>query len=73
MIEHRDRHTNINFYFNLQNQLNHFNGSLGTNMCKAPHHLGSVDSLNPRRWWGKRLHHHDGGVCWLFVLLWIDL
>ncbi len=22
---------------------------------------------------GKRLHHHGGGVCWLFVLLWIDL
>ena len=36
-------------------------------MRKAAHHLDGVDSLNLRRWRGKRLHHHGGGVCWLFV------
>jgi hypothetical protein len=35
MIKHRGRHKNINFYFNLQIQLNCFNGGLGTNMRKA--------------------------------------
>ena len=35
-------------------------------------HLYCVDSSNPHRWRGKQLHHHGGGVCWLFVLLWID-
>jgi hypothetical protein len=42
-------------------------------MRKAACHLDGVDSLNPRRWRGERLHHHGGGVCWLFVLLWMDL
>ncbi len=42
-------------------------------MRKAACHLDGVDSLNLHRWRGKRLHHHGGGVCWLFVLLWIDL
>ncbi len=41
-------------------------------MRKAARPLGSVDSLNPRRWRGERLHHRGGGVCWLFVLLWMD-
>jgi hypothetical protein len=41
-------------------------------MRKATRHLDGVDSLNPCRWRGKRLHHHGGGVCWLFVLLWMD-
>ncbi len=41
-------------------------------MRKAAHYLDGVDSLNPCRWRGKRLHHHGGGVCWLFVLLWMD-
>ncbi len=27
--------------------------------------------LNPHLWRGERLHHHGGGVCWLFVLLWM--
>jgi hypothetical protein len=72
MIKHRGKNTNINFYFNLKNQLNFFKSSLGTNMCKAAHHSGCVDSLNPRHWRGKCLHHHGGGVCWLFVLLWMD-
>jgi hypothetical protein len=72
MIKHRGRHKNINFCLNLQNQLNCFNGGHGTNMRKATRHLGGMGSLNPRRWKDKRLHHHGGGVCWLFVLLWID-
>ncbi len=47
-------------------------GSLVQYMCKAACHSGSVDSSNPCRWRGKRLHHYSGGVCWLFVLLWMD-
>ncbi len=42
-------------------------------MRKATCHLGGVDLLYPRRWRRKHLHHHGGGVCWLFVLLWMDL
>ncbi len=43
-------------------------------MRKAAHHSDGMVSSNPHRWTrGKRLHHHGGGVCWLFVLLWIDL
>ncbi len=49
-----------------------FNSGLGKYMRKAACHLGVVDSLNPHRWRGERLHHHGGGVCWLFVLLWMD-
>ncbi len=41
-------------------------------MRKAARHLDGVDLLNPRRWRGEQLHHHGGGVCWLFVLLWMD-
>ncbi len=41
-------------------------------MHKAARHSDGVDSSNPCRWRGKRLHHHGGGVCWLFVLLWMD-
>ncbi len=41
-------------------------------MRKTAHHLGGVVSSNPRRWRGERLHHHSGGVCWLFVLLWMN-
>jgi hypothetical protein len=41
-------------------------------MRKAAHQSDGVDSLNPRCWRGERLHHHGGGVCWLFVLLWMD-
>ncbi len=50
-----------------------FNSRLGKWTIKAARPLGGVDSLNPCRWRGKRLHHHGGGVCWLFVLLWMDL
>ncbi len=41
-------------------------------MRKAACHSDCMDSSNPHRWRGKRLHHHGGGVCWLFVLLWMD-
>jgi hypothetical protein len=37
-------------------------------MRKAAHPSGGMDSSNPRRWRGKRLHHHGDGVCLLFVL-----
>jgi hypothetical protein len=49
-----------------------FNSGLGKWMRKAARPLGGVDSLNPHRWRGERLHHDGGGVCWLFVLLWMD-
>ncbi len=49
-----------------------FNSSLGKWMRKAACPSGSVDSLNPHCWRDKRLHHHGGGVSWLFVLLWMD-
>ncbi len=54
------------------NQTKSFNSGLGKYVHKAACPSGGVDSLNPCRWRGKRLHHHVGGVCWLFVLLWID-
>jgi hypothetical protein len=62
----------IDFYTNLLNQTKSFDSGLGTNMRKAACPSGGVVSSNPRRWRGKQRHHHGGGVCWLFVLLWID-
>jgi hypothetical protein len=55
------------------NQTKSFDSGLGTNMRKAARPLGSVVSSNPHCWRDKQRHHHGGGVCWLFVLLWIDL
>jgi hypothetical protein len=39
-------------------------------MCKTACYSGSMDSSNPCHWhWrGKRLHHHCGDVCCVFVL-----
>jgi hypothetical protein len=42
LIKHGGRHKNINFYFNLYNQLNHFNSGLGTNLPKAAQPSGGV-------------------------------
>jgi hypothetical protein len=70
-IEHRDRYKYIDFYINLMNLCKSFDSGLGKHMRKAACPLGGMDSLNPRRWRGELLHHHGGGVCWLFVLLWI--
>jgi hypothetical protein len=42
-------------------------------MIKAARHLDGVDSSSTLRWRGEWLHHHGGGVCWLFVLLWTNL
>jgi hypothetical protein len=54
----------------------HFDSGLGTNMSKAACHLDGVDSSISCHWKGERLYHHGGGVCWLFVflfvLLWMD-
>ncbi len=50
-----------------------FDSYLGQYMRKAARPSGGMESLNPRRWRGERLHHHGGGDCWLFVLLWMDL
>ncbi len=51
-----------------------FDSNRGQYMRKAACSLGGMESSNPRRWRGVRLHHHGGGggVCWLFVLLWMD-
>ncbi len=45
-----------------------FIGNLGQYMRKAARPLGSVDSLNPRRWRCKQLNHHGVDVCCAFVL-----
>jgi hypothetical protein len=50
-----------------------FDSGLGQYMRKAAHPLGGMESSNPRCWRGKRLHHHGGDVCCVFVLLWMDL
>jgi hypothetical protein len=50
------------------NLLNRFDGGIGTNMRKAAHPSGGMDSSNPRRWRGEQLHHHGDGVCLLLVL-----
>ncbi len=49
-----------------------FDSILGQYMRKAARPLGSMESSNPHRWRGKRLHHHGGDVCCVFVLLWMD-
>jgi hypothetical protein len=49
-----------------------FNSGLGQYMRKAAHPLGGMESSNPLRWRGKRLHHHGGDVHCVFVLLWMD-
>jgi hypothetical protein len=47
--------------------LNCFDGGVGKIMRKAVHPSSGMDSSNPHRWRGERLHHHGGGVCLLFV------
>ena len=39
-----------------------FDRGLGKNMLMAARLLGGMDSSNPRRWKGERLHHHGDGV-----------
>ena len=58
----------MNFYINLLNLLNRFDGGIGTNMRKAAHPLGGMGSSNPRRWRGERLQHHGDVIVMLFVL-----
>jgi hypothetical protein len=46
-----------------------FDDGLGKNMCMAAHPLGGLDSSNPCRWRGWRLHTTMVvGVCSMFVL-----
>ncbi len=71
-IKHRGQYKHIDFYINLLNLTKPFDSGLKKWMRKAACHSDSVDSSNPHRWRGKWLHHHGGGVCWLFVLLWMD-
>ncbi len=49
-----------------------FDSSLGQYMRKAARPLGGIESSNPCRWRGKRLHYHGGDVRCVFVLLWMD-
>jgi hypothetical protein len=62
----------IDFYISLLILPKPFNSNLEKYMRKAARHLDGMDSSNPRRSRGERLHHHGGGVCWLFALLWMD-
>ncbi len=71
-IKQRGQYKHINFYINLLNLTKPLNSGLKKWMPKAARHSDGVDSSNPRCWRGKWLHHHGGGVCWLFVLLWMD-
>jgi hypothetical protein len=50
------------------NLLNCFDAGVGKMMRKAARLSSGMDSSNPRRWRGERLHHHGDGVCLLFVL-----
>jgi hypothetical protein len=59
----------IGFYISLLILPKPFDSDLGKYMRQAARHLDGMDSLNLSRWRGKWLHHHGGGVCWLFVLL----
>jgi hypothetical protein len=72
-IKHRGWYKYIDFYISLLNLTKFFNSGLKKWMRKAARHSDGVDSLNPCRWRGEQLHHLGGGVCWLFVLLWMDL
>jgi hypothetical protein len=72
-IKHKVDEKYIDFYINLLILPKPFDSGLETNMSKAAHHSDGVYSSNLRCWRGERLHHHGGGVCWLFVLLWMDL
>ncbi len=72
-IKHRGGYKYIDFYINLLNLTKPFNSGLKKWMRQAACHWGGMVSSNPRCWRGERLHHHGGGVCWLFMLLWMDL
>jgi hypothetical protein len=44
------------------------NDNIRKHMRKAARPSGSVDSSNPRRWRGNRLHHHSADVRCVFML-----
>ena len=47
-----------------------FDGGVGKNMLKAAQPSSGMDSSNPRRWRGKRLHHHGDVVCRSLCFFW---
>ncbi len=49
-----------------------FDNNLGKYMRKTARPLGGMESSNPRHWRGRAAPSPGGGVCWLFVLLWMD-
>jgi hypothetical protein len=57
----------INFNISLLNSTKPFNIGLRQYMRKAACPSGGMDSFNPCYWRGKRLHHHGGDVCCVFV------
>jgi hypothetical protein len=61
-IKHIGQWKLINFYFNLWNLFNRFDGGIGTNMRKAAHPSGGMGSSNSRLWRGWWLHHNGDGV-----------
>jgi hypothetical protein len=72
-IKQRGGYKYIDFYIILMNLWKSFDTGLRKHMRKAACPSGGMDSSDPCRWRGKRIYHHGGAVCWLFVLLWIDL
>ena len=72
-IKHRGQYKYIKSCINLLNLNKPIDSGLEKWVHKAAHHSGNMVSSNPCRWRGERLHHHGGGVCWLFVLLWMNL
>ncbi len=44
-----------------------FDSVNGKKSGKAAHPSSGMDSSNPPRWRGRRLHHHGDGDCYVFL------